>query len=316
MYKRALVTGGAGFIGSHLSRALLKENLDVIVLDNLSMGNIQNVPDKAEFIQGDVRSAEDVTGVLAGVDVVFHEAARVSIRSSIEAFFEDAEINIMGTLNLLRCCAGSQVKKIIFASSMAVYADSVPQELIDEEYEKEPISPYGNSKLACEKYCYQFSYATGIHCHVLRYFNTYGVGQTPTPYVGVVTIFINRLIDGKPPMIFGDGEQRRDFIHVSDIVSANILSMNSRIPRQIFNVGTGIGTSVNEIAKMLCKKINPDLQCVYKEEHPGELRNSISDISRIRKALGYHPKGLLTEKIDEVIEYYKTKDGSGSGILT
>jgi len=222
MYKRALVTGGAGFIGSHLSRALLKEGLEVTILDNLSVGKKENIPGGCKFIHGDIRSIKDVKGALEGIDIVFHEAARVSIRSSVAMFYEDAEHNILGTLNVLKCCMKSSVKKIVYASSMAVFADCDSPRQINEEYPKEPLSPYGISKLASEKYCYQFSYDTGIHCHVLRYFNTYGVGQTLSPYVGVITIFINRLIEGKPPVIFGDGEQRRDFVHVSDIVSANI----------------------------------------------------------------------------------------------
>ena len=217
MYKRALVTGGAGFIGSHLARALLKEHIEVVVLDNLSMGKIENVPEGAEFICGDVRSKDDTIRALHGVDIVFHEAARVSIRSSVEHFHDDAENNLMGTINLLRCCQADKVKKIIFASSMAVYADCKGPIPIVEDYTTEPISPYGISKLASEKYCMRFSEFTGIDCHVLRYFNTYGTGQTLSPYVGVITIFINRLLDGEPPIIFGDGEQKRDFIHVGDI---------------------------------------------------------------------------------------------------
>lgn len=307
MYKRALVTGGAGFIGSHLTEALLNEGMEVTVLDNLSMGKIENIPDGAKFVHGDVCSQEDVTKVLDGVDVVFHEAARVSIRSSIKGFYEDAETNLMGTLNLLRCCEGSEVKKIVYASSMAVYADCDSEVRIAEDYTQEPISPYGISKLASEKYCLQFSRDTGIDCHVLRYFNTYGTGQTLTPYVGVITIFINRLFEGKAPVIFGDGKQRRDFVHVSDIVSANLLSMASRISRDIFNVGTGIGTSVNEIADLLCNKINPGLRPVHTEEHSGELRYSIAAIHRIANDLGYSHKGRLTDMINEVIEYYKQK---------
>jgi len=305
MYKKALVTGGAGFIGSHLSRALLQEGLEVIVLDDLSMGKPENVPENAEFLRGDIRSQEDVERALRGVDVVFHEAARVSIRSSLKHFYEDAETNLMGTLNLLRCCAGRSIKKLLFASSMAVYADCDGPTPISEAYKLEPISPYGISKLASEKYCRQFSSDTGIPCQILRYFNTYGVGQTFTPYVGVITIFVHRLLDGKPPVIFGDGEQRRDFVHVHDIVAANLQAMKSGMSLGTYNVGTGRGTSVREIAELLCEKIGGSQRPEYAEAQPGELRYSIADTHRIRADLHFHAKETLECRIDEVIEHYR-----------
>jgi UDP-glucose 4-epimerase len=305
MYKRALVTGGAGFIGSGLARALLKEGLEVVVLDNLSIGKIENVPDGAEFVLGDVRGQEDVSKVLEGVDIIFHEAARVSIRSSVKGFYDDAETNLMGTINLLRCSVETDVRKIVFASSMAVYADCACATPIAEDYTTEPISPYGISKLASEKYCLQFSQHSGIDCHVLRYFNTYGAGQTFTPYVGVITIFINNLLKKQTPVIFGDGEQKRDFTHVSDIVSANVLSMKSDIRRGIFNVGTGISTSVNRIARLLCERLDRGIAPVYGSAQAGELRYSIADVSRATRELKYEPRFTLEDKIDEVIEYYR-----------
>lgn len=305
MYERALVTGGAGFIGSHLARTLLKEAMEVVIIDNLSVGKIENVPDGAKFIHGDVRCRDDILKALKGVDIIFHEAARVSIRSSVDGFYDDAENNLMGTVNLLRCCLNSTVKKFIFASSMAVYADCPAPEPIAEDYKTEPISPYGVSKLASEKYCLQFSEYTNIDCHVLRYFNTYGTGQAFTPYVGVITIFINNLLDRKAPVIFGDGEQQRDFTHVSDIVSANILSMKSTIPLGIFNVGTGVKISVNYIAKLLCDRIDPKIKPVYSDAQSGELRYSVADINRAQNDLGYCPKVKLSNKINEIIKYYK-----------
>jgi UDP-glucose 4-epimerase len=306
MFKRALVTGGAGFIGSHLARALSNEGLEVIVLDDLSMGKIENIPETAEFVKGDIRLERDVTEVLRGVDIVFHEAARVSIRASVKGFYDDADANLMGTLNLLRCCADSVVKKIVYASSMAVYADCDLPRMIDENYLKEPLSPYGISKLAAEKYCLSISTNTNIDCYVLRYFNTYGIGQTLTPYVGVITIFINRLLEGQPPVIFGDGEQRRDFVHVNDIVSANILSMYSSLPVGIYNIGTGVGTSINQIADLLCQKVNSEIRSIHTEENIGELKYSIADTSRAKRDLDHHAKVKLQDKIDEVINYYKT----------
>lgn len=303
MARRALVTGGAGFIGSRLARALLAEGHEVVVLDDLSMGRRESVPPGAAFVEGDVRSGEDVRRCLEGVDVVFHEAAKVSIRASLAQFYEDADTNFMGTLNLLRCLHGSAVRKFVFASSMAVYADSPAPVPIPEDHPTEPISPYGIAKLAAEKYCLQITAELGIDCNVLRYFNTYGPGQTFTPYVGVITIFIRNLLEGRQPAIFGDGEQRRDFIHVDDVVRANLLAMNAPVPRGVFNVGTGKATSVNEIAALLCARLAPEIRPAHRQAHPGELCYSIADVGRISAAMGYRPTGVLAEKIDEVIDF-------------
>ena len=307
---RALVTGGAGFIGSHLARALLAQGRAVTVLDDLSMGRRENVPEGADFVHGDVRSGDDVRRALEGADVVFHEAARVSIRSSVKEFYRDADTNFMGTLNLLQCCAGSGVRKLVFASSMAVYADSDSPAPIAEDHATEPIAPYGIAKLAAEKYCLQLARDMGIACHVLRYFNTYGPGQTFTPYVGVITIFIRRLLQGERPGIFGDGEQQRDFVHVSDVVAANLLALASPLERGVFNVGTGRATSVNDIASLLCSRIAPELRPVHLDAHPGELRYSIADIGRIASALGYRPAATLAQRIDEVIDFYRSGAGA------
>ncbi len=314
MPRRALVTGGAGFIGSRLSRALLAKGHEVVVLDDLSMGRRENVPAGAEFIEGDVRSGEDVRRALAGVDVVFHEAAKVSIRASMAQFYADADTNFMGTLNLLQCLQASAVRKLVFASSMAVYADSPSPVPIAEDHPAEPLSPYGIAKLAAEKYCRQIAAELGIGCNVLRYFNTYGPGQTFTPYVGVITIFIRHLLEGRQPTIFGDGEQRRDFVHVDDIVQANLLAMDSPVGEGVFNVGTGRAKSVNEIAALLCARLAPDCRPAHEQAHRAELRYSIADIGRIGAALGYRPVHTLEGKIDEVIDYYRQgAPGPGPG---
>lgn len=303
MGRRALVTGGAGFIGSRLAGALLSQGHEVAVLDDLSMGKRESVPPGAEFIEGDVRSGEDVRRALEGVDVVFHEAAKVSIRASLEHFYADADTNFMGTLNLLRCLRGSAVRKLVFASSMAVYADSPAPVPIPEDHPAEPLSPYGIAKLAAEKYCLQIAGELGIGCNVLRYFNTYGPGQSFTPYVGVITIFVRHLLEGRQPEIFGDGEQRRDFVHVDDVVQANLLAMNTPVRSGVFNVGTGRATSVNEIAALLCARLAPGIRPSHRQAHPGELRYSIADVGRISAAMGYRPTGVLAERIDEVIDH-------------
>jgi len=157
----------------------------------------------------------------------------------------------------------------------------------------------------------QLSRQMGFDCCVLRYFNTYGPGQSLTPYVGVITIFINSLLAGKTPVIFGDGEQRRDFVHVSDIVTGNLLAMKSDAARGIYNIGTGIGTSLNEIGDLLCRKINPDIECIHAEEQAGELRYSIADITRASRDLGYRPAVKLADQIEEVIEFYRQSSATG-----
>jgi UDP-glucose 4-epimerase len=304
-YRRALVTGGAGFIGSRLARSLLAQGIEVTVLDDLSMGVRANVPEAARFVQGNVCSQDDVGRALEGADIVFHEAARVSVRASVKDFFQDADTNFMGTLNLLRCCAGSTVRKLVFASSMAVYAEGDADRGMAEDHPTEPISPYGIAKLAAEKYCLQLATVMGIDCHVLRYFNTFGPGQTFTPYVGVITIFIRRLLQGQQPDIFGDGEQRRDFIHVDDIVAANVLSMRSTVPAGVFNVGTGRATSVNEVFAMLRARIDPAVMPRHMPAQLSELRHSIADIGRIGSQLGFAPTIALEDRIDEVIAYHR-----------
>jgi UDP-glucose 4-epimerase len=302
---RALVTGGAGFIGSHLARRLLAEGHQVVILDDLSMGKRANVPEGATFLHGDVRVLADVAQALQGVDVVFHDAARVSIRASVKEFYPDADTNFMGTLNVLRACAGSAVKRFVMASSMAVYSDSPTPTPIPETHPTEPLSPYGIAKLAAEKYCLQLAREMGIGCHVLRYFNTYGPGQAFTPYVGVITIFIRKLLRGEAPTILGDGEQRRDFVHVSDIVEANMAALAAPGDSGgIYNVGTGRATSVNEVAELLCRRIDPSIRPVHLAAHPAELRFSIADITRIQ-GLGFRPRQQLADRIDELIEYHR-----------
>jgi UDP-glucose 4-epimerase len=302
-FRKALVTGGAGFIGSHLSEALLKLGIEVVVYDNLSVGSKENIPSKAYFVKGDILDRGTLLNSLKNVDVVFHLAAKVSIRASVDEFDEDARNNMMGTVNVLSCLQNSNVKKFIFASSMAVYADSPRPEPLSETHLQEPISPYGIAKLASEKYCLLISKKLGIDAIVLRYFNTYGVRQTFTPYVGVITIFINRLLKGKPLTIFGDGQQCRDFVHVQDIVDANILAMEHGKGNQILNLGTGQGTSVEQLAHLLRKKINPGSQIQYEPRRQEELRNSIADCSRARKSIHYAYKRDLSGHIDEVIEW-------------
>ena len=306
--QKVLVTGGAGFIGSHIVEALLQQGLEVRVIDNLSTGKAENVPPEAVLIKGDILDEDAIAEAMEGVQGVIHLAARVAIRDSVANFHEDAETNLLGTLKLLQQCGTRKIERFLFASSMAVYADSAKPQPISEEYLLEPISPYGISKLAAEKYVHLLAKSYGMKANCLRFFNVYGPRQAFSTYVGVITIFIEGLLRGQPPTIFGDGEQQRDFVHVGDITRASIMAFESDITGETFNVGTGQGTSVNEIAQALIQKLAPELEAVHEAAQAGEIRNSIADISTIRKALGFQPQGSLLHRIDEVIAWKQEKN--------
>ncbi len=301
-YTKALVTGGAGFIGSHIVRRLIQSGIRTVVLDDLSMGKREHVSEQAELIIGSVCDSNTVQRALSEVDVVFHLAARVSIRDSFRGFVQDVENNVMGTVNLLRCIEGSPVKKLIFASSMATYGNAkyLP---INEEHPLDPTSPYGISKLASEKYVLRFCQYLGIDSVILRYFNTYGAGQTFTPYVGVITIFIQKLLHGEPLPIFGDGRQVRDFVSVDDVAEATILALTYVGKGRIFNVGTGIGTAVNSLADMLKRALGASNQIEYLPPQLGETTDSIADITLAKEALGFTPRWSIQEKLPEIIEW-------------
>ncbi len=303
--ERILVTGGAGFIGSHLTEALRARGREVVVYDNLSLGRRENVPTGVRLIEADVRDRERLQMALEGVDTVFHLAARVSIRDSIQNFAEDADVNLLGTLRLLQACAKCPPSKLILASSMAVYADSPRPDPVRESHTTEPLSPYGIAKLTAEKYCLHICPQIGVSPIVLRFFNTYGTRQSDTPYVGVISIFTRRLLRGQPPIIFGTGQQSRDFVHVSDIVAANLLALESPVTGRIMNVGTGRAVSVNQIAALLCDRIAPGTQPEWAPAQPGELQNCVADVSAARELLGFRPLSKLEDRIDEVIAYLR-----------
>lgn len=298
-FTHALVTGGAGFIGSRLVTALLDRGLRVTVLDNLSVGRRDVVDPRARFVEGDVRDPAAVDEALAGVDSVYHLAAQVTIRGSFDRFYEDLDTNLMGTANLLRRLDPAAVKWFVLASSMGVYADADGPQPIDERHVTEPLSPYGIGKLAAEKVATQILGLRGIPLTVVRYFNTFGPGQAFTPYVGVLTIFVTRLLAGEAPVVFGDGEQQRDFIHVDDIVAGTMAGVG--VATGVYNLGTGRGTSLNKLARLAIARVQPGLSPVYETARPGELRYSVADINAARRALGFAPTRALETHIDHVV---------------
>lgn len=304
-WSHALVTGGAGFIGSQLTRALLAEGRRVTVLDNLSVGRRDAVPDGARFVHGDVRNEAVVTEALREVDCVFHLAAQVTIRGSFDRFQEDLDTNVMGTARLLHAVDRTRVKWFTLASSMAIYADAESPAPIDESHPTRPLSPYGVGKLAAEDVSHQVLDARGIPFTAVRFFNTYGPGQTYTPYVGVLTIFITRLLRGEPITIFGDGEQQRDFIHVSDIV-AGTMAAPGKTPGR-YNLGTGRGTSLNQLASMVLARLAPNQKPDYAPAQAGELRYSIADIGAARRELGFAPTRSLVADLEDVIAHVRAR---------
>lgn len=301
------ITGGAGFIGSHIAGLCLEKGHNVKCYDNLSVGVRENVPDGAELIVGDIMDYDAMLKAMQGSEYVFHLAARVSIRRAVDRFIDDGNINIVGTLNALKCAYEAGARRFVYASSMAVYGnpDHSPQ---DEAHPTRPTSPYGVSKLASEHYVRLLSELWGLEANICRFFNTYGPRQTPSPYVGVITIFCKQLFAGETPMIFGDGEQVRDFIHVSDIAMGSYLAATGDVSGGTFNIGTGIGTSVNEIARVLSANINPSIEAKHGPRQPGEPGDSIADIGQARGKLGFEPRWKLTDKIDEAIEWNRPKD--------
>ncbi|MDP2319534.1 MAG: NAD-dependent epimerase/dehydratase family protein [Acidobacteriota bacterium] len=296
---RVLVTGGAGFIGAHVVRALLARGTAVTVLDNLSVGTAEAVPEGATLVAGDVRDPKAVAEALAGAEAVIHLAAQVTIRGSFERFYDDLDTNLMGTANLVRALDPARVRWFTLASSMAVYADAASPTPITEAHPAAPLSPYGVSKLAAEQVCRQMLAQLGVPLTVLRFFNTFGPGQTYTPYVGVITIFLTQLLRGEPLVIFGDGEQRRDFVHVADI-TAGVLESLGRAAGT-YHLGTGRGTSLNALAALLSQQLGVAPVTRHEPARPGELRFSVADIRAAREAFGYTPKRTLETDLEGVI---------------
>ncbi len=302
VYSRACVTGGAGFIGSTLCRRLLERGMEVHVLDNLSVGKRERVPEGARLFVGDIRDSHACAEALAGCDVLFHLAARVAIRSSFEFVVDDASINVVGTASILKAAADTgSVRKVISASSMGVYGDSDSPRPVPESHSTDSVAPYGISKLATEQLTHLMARKYGMQSVALRLFNTYGPGQTLSPYVGVVTIFVNRLADNLPVTIFGDGLQARDFVHVDDIARGFVCAMDAEVTGRTFNLGTGRATTVQEILGILQGIMGTDLRPVFEPAAAGELRYCIADISQARFFLNYSPQFEVSSSLEPVV---------------
>jgi UDP-glucose 4-epimerase len=305
-YSRVLVTGGSGFIGSHLVDQLLSKGLEVVVLDNLSGGKIEHVKqhlgkENFQFVRGDIRNYHLVKELATDVDAAFHLAALISVPESIRNPDLTDDVNVDGTLNLLKAFVDSNVKRFVYASSCAVYgeADSLP---IREDFPLKPISPYGVSKVAAEDYVRVFNRVYGLETVCLRFFNVYGPRQVYSDYSGVITQFLNRVSNNLHLVIFGDGEQTRDFVHVQDVVEANMLALRTeQIAGETFNIGTGIATTINQLADVLLEVTNKtDLKVTHSRLKKGEIKHSVADISKAKMKLRYYPKVSLKNGLTDL----------------
>ena len=300
-----LVTGGAGFIGSHIVDALVEANHTVHVLDNLSSGRAENVPSQATLHVLDIRSA-DVEPLFERerFDVLVHHAAQMDVRTSVDNPALDADVNILGFLNLMEAGRSHGLNKVIFASTGgAIYGEPeyVGQ---DEDHPLRPISPYGIAKLATEKYLNYYENQYGIEHISLRYANVYGPRQSPTGEAGVVSIFIQKLLVDEQPVIYGDGTQTRDYTYVGDVVRANLAAL-THPGSGVFNVGTSKETDVNTLFAIIRDRINPNAEAVYKPARPGEQKRSVLSYEKSKRELGWTPRVDLETGVSKTVEWFR-----------
>ncbi len=303
-----LVTGGAGFIGSHLVEELLKRGQHVRVLDNFSTGkreNIRKVIDQIELIEGDIRSYHIVREAVQGVDFVLHQGALPSVPRSINDPITTNDVNVGGTLNVLDASKDAGVKRVVYASSSSVYGPD-PELPVREEMTPRPVSPYAVAKLTGEKYCHVFSRVYGLETVALRYFNIFGPRQDPnTQYSAFIPKFVVGIIEGHSLIIDGDGGQAKDFTYVSNVVDANLLAVEAEgVSGEVFNVGCGHNTSVNEVVAHIREIVKLEGNITYGPPRAGDVPRSLADISSAKAKLGYHPQVLLREGLESVAQTF------------
>ena len=297
---KVLVTGGAGFIGSHLVDEALEEGYDVVTIDNLNNGKLENLNKDAKFYKVDIVDIDNLSLVFEKEkpDYIIHLAAQISLRESLKNPIYDAEQNILGSINILECCRKFNVKKVVYASSAAVYG--FPKYLpVGEKHPINPFSPYGVSKHTVEHYLQYYHENFEIDYIILRYSNVYGERQDPIGEAGVIAIFIDKLKKGERPIIFGDGEQTRDFIYAKDVVEANLLALEKETENKVFNISTNTETSVNELFKKIKEIMNSNINPIYKNPIK-EVRNIRLDNSLAEKELNWKPKVELNEGLKKI----------------
>ena len=302
-----LVTGGAGFIGSYITKRLVEEEEQVVVIDNLNTGkekNLESIKDKIDFVKGDILDKNLLEDITRNIDGVFHQAALASVQDSFSKPDEYYDVNVNGTENILELAKKNNFK-VVYASSSSIYGN--PKRIPTEESdEKNPINPYAKTKLEKEELAKIYS-KMGVKVIGLRYFNVFGKGQSKE-YAGVLKLFLERIRDKSPPKINGDGTQARDFVHVSDVVNSNIMSMNSDVNHAFFNVGTGTSITILDLAKTIIKSSGLNLEPVFGPALKGDVQKTTANIDLIKEKIGWKPTVVLEEWIDEIISTNKINE--------
>jgi nucleoside-diphosphate-sugar epimerase len=312
-----LITGGSGFIGSHLVEALLRTEAVVRVLDNLSTGrreNLQEVlqrtadPRRMALIEGDITDRQTVQEAMRGVDYVLHQAALPSVPRSVKDPIGSNRVNVEGTLNILTAARDAGVKRIVYASSSSVYGDS-PTLPKREDMPTDPRSPYAVSKLAGEAYCRAFTKVYGVETVSLRYFNVFGPRQDPSsPYAAVVPRFIEALLQRRPPVIFGDGKQSRDFTFIANVVQANLLAMQAPgVAGEVFNIACGESVDLLTVLDLLAELSGHAIEPEFQAPRAGDIRHSWADISKAQRLLGYRPVATFREGLQQTVAYFRQR---------
>ncbi|MGH2905069.1 MAG: SDR family oxidoreductase [Solirubrobacteraceae bacterium] len=315
---KVLVTGGGGFIGSHLADRLVELGHDVRVLDNFSTGrrsNLRALADQVEIVEGDIQSAERTYTAARGCELVFHQAALPSVPRSVQDPLTSNASNVTGLLNVLLASRDAAVRRVVYASSSSVYGSN-PALPKNEQMTPMPISPYAVAKLAGEGYCRAFSEVYGLETVAIRYFNVFGPRQDPrSQYAAVVPNFITTLLNGERPTIHGDGEQSRDFTYVENVVRGNVLAAEAtNAAGHVYNVACGERVTLNELFAQLSDLLGSDLQPIHSDPRTGDVRDSLADIMAARRDLDYEPTVMLREGLSLTIEHFRNQIAAHEGV--
>ncbi len=308
-----LITGGAGFIGSNLVEELLKRGHEVRVLDNFSTGsrdNLAQFKDRIELFEGDLRSYHIVRQAVDGVDFILHQGALPSVPRSIQDPITSNDVNVTGTLNILDAAVTAGVKRVVFASSSSIYGDN-PTLPKQEDMKPNPLSPYAVSKMAGEKYCQVFARIYGLHTVALRYFNVFGPRQNPdSQYSAVIPKFIKAILTDQQPVIYGDGEQSRDFTYIANVVEANILATEADAPAgEVYNCAVHQRITLNELVDTINRIVGKNIKPIYADPRPGDIKHSFADITKIQQQLGYSPRVMFEEGLRLTIDWFRKHYG-------
>jgi nucleoside-diphosphate-sugar epimerase len=302
---RALVTGGAGFIGSNVVGLLLQRGHEVVVIDDLSSGYRENLLPEATFRKADVRDADALRAAAQGCEAIFHLAASVGNKRSIDDPRHDADVNLLGMVSVLEAARANGIEKVVFSSSAGIFGElkTLP---INEEHLQDPDSPYGVSKLAAEKLTLVYNKLYGMHNVCLRYFNVYGPHQRYDAYGNVIPIFAERAVSGRNLVVFGDGEQTRDFVHVRDIAAANVAAAEHASVSGVFNLGSATRVTINWLAATVIEVSGSSFDITYAPERPGDVRDSLADIRKATAAFGYTPTVELRKGLEGYVDWLRS----------